>query len=74
MLFDAGVFRYALLIIDQLQRNSTSPIQISDIRLWYFCGQTKNRRSFHCGDSLFGGPEGNQILELHGYEPNVLPS
>ena len=24
-----------------------------EIRLWYFCGQMKNRRSFHCGDFQF---------------------
>ena len=24
--------------------------------LWYFCVQTRNRRSFHCGDFHFGGP------------------
>ncbi|MGN8895598.1 hypothetical protein [Flavonifractor sp. HCP28S3_F3] len=24
-----------------------------EIRLWYFCGQMRNRRSFHCGDFQF---------------------
>ena len=25
----------------------------TEIRLWYFCGQMRNRRSFHCGDFQF---------------------
>ena len=29
----------------------------TEIRLWYFCGQTRNRRSLHCGDTRFGGPD-----------------
>ena len=25
----------------------------TEIHLWYFCGQIRNRRSFHCGDFRF---------------------
>lgn len=35
----------------------------TEIRLWYFCGQTRNCRSFHCGNFHFGGPEGDRTLE-----------
>ena len=49
---------------------SNGPVYVgsSAPRLWYFCGQTKNHRSFHCGDFLFGGPEGDRTLEPHGCE------
>ena len=39
-----------------------------------FCGQKKNHPSFHCGDFLVGGPEGDRTLEPHGCEPCALPA
>ncbi len=29
----------------------------TEIRLWYFCGQTRNRRGKNHGDFHFGGPD-----------------
>lgn len=35
----------------------------TEIRLWYFCGQTRNRRGKTTAISIFGGPEGDRTLE-----------
>ena len=40
--------------------------------LWYFCGQTRNRRSLHCGDFHFGGPD--RIRTDDPYNANVVRS
>ena len=46
----------------------------TEIRLWYFCGQTGNRRSKNCSDFHFGGPEEDRTPEPFGCEPNALPA
>ncbi|WP_207743979.1 hypothetical protein, partial [Flavonifractor plautii] len=30
-------------------KGGTRQVVKAEIRLWYFCGQTRKRRSFHCG-------------------------
>lgn len=37
----------------------------AEIRLWYFCGQTKNRRSLHCGDFHFGTSKHYRCRSYH---------
>ena len=32
--------------------------------LWYFCGQTRNRRGFYHGDFHFGGPNRDRTLRM----------
>ena len=32
--------------------------------LWYFCGQTRNRRGFYHGDFHFGGPNRDRTDDL----------
>ena len=34
------------------------------ICLWYFCGQTRNRRGFYHGDFHFGGPNRDRTDDL----------
>ena len=36
-----------------LPERGTRQVVKTEIRLWYFCGQMRNRRSFHCGDFQF---------------------
>ena len=45
-----------------------------EIRLWYFCGQTKNHRQFGGDFSEIGGPEEDRTPEPFGCEPNALPA
>ena len=45
----------------------------TEIRLWYFCGQTKNHRQFGSDFSEIGGPEEDRTPEPFGCEPNALP-
>ena len=42
--------------------------------LWYFCGQTRNRRGKTTAISIFGGPEEDRTPEPFGCEPNALPA
>ena len=44
----------------------------TEIRLWYFCGQTRNRRGKTTAISIFGGPEEDRTPEPFGCEPNAL--
>ena len=46
----------------------------TEIRLWYFCGQTKNHRQFGSDFSEIGGPEEDRTPEPFGCEPNALPA
>ena len=41
-------------------------------RLWYFCGQTRNRRGINHGDFHFGGPD--RIRTDDPYNANVVRS
>ena len=45
-----------------------------EIRLWYFCGQTKNHRRNGGDFSQIGGPEEDRTPEPFGCEPNALPA
>ena len=45
-----------------------------EIRLWYFCGQTKNHRQIGGDFSEIGGPEEDRTPEPFGCEPNALPN
>ena len=45
-----------------------------EIRLWYFCGQTKNHRQIGGDFSEIGGPEEDRTPEPFGCEPNALPA
>ena len=36
----------------------------TEIRLWYFCGQTRNRRGKNHGDFHFGGPNRDRTDDL----------
>lgn len=40
------------------------PAAKAEIRLWYFCGQTRNRRGFYHGDFHFGGPNRDRTDDL----------
>ena len=44
----------------------------TEIRLWYFCGQTRNRRGKNHGDFHFGGPD--RIRTDDPYNANVVRS
>ena len=44
----------------------------TEIRLWYFCGQTRNRRGINHGDFHFGGPD--RIRTDDPYNANVVRS
>ena len=46
----------------------------TEIRLWYFCGQTKNHRRSGGDFSDIGGPEEDRTPEPFGCEPNALPA
>ena len=46
----------------------------TEIRLWYFCGQTKNHRQIGGDFSEIGGPEEDRTPEPFGCEPNALPA
>ena len=36
-------------ILTRPLKGGTRQVVKAEIRLWYFCGQTRKRRSFHCG-------------------------
>ena len=40
-----------------LPKGGARQVVKTEIRLWYFCGQMRNRRSENCGDFQFGGPD-----------------
>lgn len=62
-------------------KGGTRQVVKAEIRLWYFCGQTRNRRGFYHGDFHFGGPnrdrtddltDANRTLSQLSYAPICL--
>ena len=53
-------------------RGSARQVVKLEIRLWYFCGQTKNHRQIGGDFSEIGGPEEDRTPEPFGCEPYAL--
>ena len=51
-----------------LKTGNALPVVKTEIRLWYFCGQTKNHRQFGGDFSEIGGPEEDRTPEPFGCE------